>query len=67
MTRRARQGQAEWRARPGSYPAEVSEQIKADAGGRMERWAARGRVPILIRLFARLRGQRIELPDPQPR
>jgi hypothetical protein len=33
----------------------------------MERWAARGRVPILIRLFARLRGQRIELPDPQPR
>ena len=63
MTSKARQGQTEWRARTGGYRAELGEQIRADADGRMERWAARGRVPFRVRLFARLRGQPVKLPD----
>jgi len=63
MTRRARPGQDEWRARAGGYPAELGEQTRAGADDRMERWAARGRVPLMARLCARLRGQPIVLPE----
>jgi hypothetical protein len=62
MTHRSREGKAAWVNRSGRYHEELTEQIRTGAAGQLLRWGRRGRIPGRVRLYARLRGQRLHLP-----
>ncbi|MGH2719619.1 MAG: hypothetical protein ACRDJU_13735 [Actinomycetota bacterium] len=56
MSAKSEAGKREWEQRRGSYGAELRAQIEQAAAERKQAWADLGRVPVFIRLKARLRG-----------
>lgn len=63
MSAQSQAGKAAWMARAATYPQELSEQITAGACEDMHRWAARGRVPIRVRIMACLAGRPVQVPQ----
>jgi hypothetical protein len=62
MSAKSKAGKVQWQGRQGSYADELAEGITRRASARMDTWAARGRIPLLIRLKALVRGRAIGLP-----
>jgi hypothetical protein len=62
MSRRGRAGKAAWAARADTYQQELTEQITREAQANMDAWAARGRVPLRVRIASRLAGRPVRLP-----
>jgi hypothetical protein len=62
MSVKSKAGKAQWQGRQGSYADELAEGITRRASARMGTWAARGRIPLLIRAKAFVRGRVIGLP-----
>jgi len=63
MSRRGRAGKAAWAARAATYQQELTNQITDEAKADMDAWAARGRVPLRVRIASRLAGRPVRLPD----
>jgi hypothetical protein len=62
MSDKSQQGKAAWAARSARFPLDLARQIHAGAAGQLDYWAARGRIPRRVRLYAWLRGTRLSLP-----
>ncbi len=66
MSRRSVEGKRIWRERGDKLAAEITDritdQITAESRQQMHSWAAAGRIPLWVRIKARLRGRRIDLP-----
>ncbi len=66
MSIESRNGKAVWAARAATYGDELTDQITADAQRRMESWTARGRIPLHVRIMARLAGRPLPTPVREP-
>jgi uncharacterized protein YeaO (DUF488 family) len=62
MSTRSKAGKAQWQARQGRYAQDLTDQITRRASVRMDAWAARGHIPLLIRAKAFTRGHAMHLP-----
>lgn len=67
MSARGKAGKAAWKARAATYHKELAKQITEDSNARMNEWTARGRVPVRVRIMARLTGRCIRLPRDETR
>jgi hypothetical protein len=65
MSEKSRAGKAVWATRAATYPEDLANQIAADSKARMGTWSERGRIPIRVRLMARLTGRPVRLPPGQ--
>jgi hypothetical protein len=62
MSRKGRAGRAAWAANAANYHEELTAQIVKDSHEKMAEWAARGRVPLRVRIASRLAGRPVRLP-----
>jgi hypothetical protein len=62
MSAQSKAGKAKRQGLQGSYGDELTDRITGRASARMDTWAARGRIPLLIRAKAFVRGRVIGLP-----
>jgi hypothetical protein len=63
MSAKSKVGKAECAERAARFRSELEEQIARDAADRMSRWAAAGRIPLHVRITARLAGRPVRLND----
>jgi hypothetical protein len=62
MSAKGKAGKAAWAERAARYPQDLTAEIVAQSEERMEAWAARGRIPMRVRIMARLSGRPLRLP-----
>ena len=67
MSRKSEAGKAAWTARAAGYEDDLVEQIVADSRADVEAWAARGRIPLRVRLMARVARRPLRLNAGRPR
>jgi hypothetical protein len=67
MSEKSKAGKAAWSARAATYPEELADQITKDSKARMAAWTAQERIPLRVRLMARLAGRPVRLPAGQLR
>jgi hypothetical protein len=63
MTTKSRAGKATWAARAVTYRQDLTDRIAADATARTKVWSVAGRIPVRVRIMARLAGRPVRLPD----
>lgn len=57
MSAKGRAAKAAWAARAGIYNRDLTDRIADDAKARMDAWEANGRIPLRVRITARLAGR----------
>jgi len=67
MSAKSRAGKAAWAARATTYRQDLTDRIAADATARTDAWSVAGRVPIRVRIMARLAGRPLRLSDREAR
>ena len=65
MSAKGRAGKEAWVARAATFDRDLTDQIMADATVRMGSWEAKGRIPLRVRVIARLAGRPVRLPERQ--
>jgi hypothetical protein len=67
MSAKSRAGKEAWAARGTTYQqdfaSQITDRITKDAQTCMEGWQASGRIPLRVRIMARLAGRRLALRD----
>jgi hypothetical protein len=67
MSAKSRAGKATWAARAVTYRQDLTDRIAADATARTDAWNVAGRIPVRVRIMARLAGRPLRLPDSEAR
>lgn len=67
MSAKSAAGKATWTARAVTYRQDLTDGIAADATARVDSWTAAGRIPMGVRIMARLAGRPLRLPDSEAR
>jgi hypothetical protein len=62
MSAKSQAGKAAWAARATTYRQDLTDRIAEDSKIRMDEWTARGRIPIRVRIMARLARRPVHLP-----
>ena len=67
MSDKSRAGKAAWAARAATYGEDLTHQISdrvvAGSAARMDAWIAHGRIPMRVRIMARVAGRPLPAPD----
>jgi hypothetical protein len=62
MSRKGEAGKQAWKEQEGAFGKDLADRISAQSADQMRAWAQAGRIPLRVRIVARLRGQRIKFP-----
>ncbi len=62
MSEKSTSGKAAWMARAATYDDDLTTRITDNSKARMSAWTARGRIPVRVRIMARLAGHPVRLP-----
>ena len=62
MSEKSKAGKAAWAARAGTYQQDLADKIATSSKVRMDAWTARDRIPLRVRVMARLSAHPLRLP-----
>jgi hypothetical protein len=62
MSRTGKAGKQAWKEQEGAFGKDLADRISAQSAEQMRAWEQAGRIPLRVRIVARLRGQHLKLP-----
>ena len=62
MSRKGKAGKQAWKEQEGVFGKDLADRISAQSADQMRAWEKAGRIPLRVRISARLAGQHINLP-----
>ena len=65
MSKKSTAGKEVWATRAATYGEDLADEIAKRSTASMNAWTARGRIPLRVRLLARLSGRPVRLPADQ--